>query len=127
MSLAQLKKADLLKLVEKFEIDVDEDAVKADIVTALEKQGITMDTYKKFVEEEEVKNKPVENESPTFRQGGPVLLKMDRQNRSIEVLGYRFSQEHPYQVVDEGTAQQIIDVYPGFRIASPQEAKDFYG
>lgn len=125
MSLAQLKKSELLRLIDKFEVDVDEDAVKAELVSALDKQGITLETYKKFIEEEEAKN--AENDAPAFKQGGPVLLKMDRKNRSIEVMGYRFTQEHPYQVVDEAAAQQIIDVYPGFRIASPQEARDFYG
>lgn len=126
MGLAQLKNQELWKLVDKFEVDVDEDAVKKDLVKALEDQGITMDTYKKFIEEEEA-NKNQASQPSSFKEGGPVLLKMDRQNRSLEVEGITFTQAHPYQVVDEATAQRIIDIYPGFRIASPQEARDFYG
>lgn len=126
MGLEQLKNIELLKLVEKFEVDVDEDARKADLVKALKEQGITLDTYKKFIEEEEAKQANSES-AANFKQGGPVLLKMDRQNKSLEVEGITFTQAHPYQVVDENTAQRIIDVYPGFRIASPQEAKDYYG
>lgn len=55
------------------------------------------------------------------------LLKMTRKNALFETCGYRFTQEHPYALVDPGTAQYILEREDGFRQAFPNEVQEFYG
>lgn len=60
-----------------------------------------------------------------------VLLKMDRKNATFEILGRKFTREQPFQVMSENEAQDIINTAEtmggGFRIASPSEAKSYFG
>lgn len=60
-----------------------------------------------------------------------VLLKMERKNGTFEILGRKFTREQPFQVMTEDEAQAIIDAAStmggGFRIATPSEAKSYFG
>lgn len=123
MSLQQLKKEELQKLAHKFEVQIDENTTKPELLTLLQEANITYSTYKKFfIDSEEV----TEEESNSF-DTKPCLLKMERQNGSFEAFGKRFTKEHPYVVMSEEDAQDIIDSFEGFRLASPGEAKAYYG
>lgn len=130
-NLQKLNKAELAKLVDKFEVKgLDENSLKPDIINALENEGVTYETYKKFFIDS--------NSDPEYDEGGtmppaasyfeakPVLLKMDRENGTFEAYGQMFTREHPYALVSEEIAQTIIDEFPGFRLASPTEAKTYY-
>ncbi len=123
-SLKQLNKAELLKLVAKFEVNVDPTSTNSDIITALEIEGIDYKTYKKFVLEND---EDEELDAKEMFDGKPVLIKMERQNGTFETHDLLFTREHPYQLVNEDTAQKIIDAHEGFRLASPTEAKTYYG
>jgi hypothetical protein len=60
-----------------------------------------------------------------------VLLKMERKNATYQILGRRFTRDQPFQVMTEDEAQRIIDTAEreggGFRIATPAEAKSYFG
>lgn len=120
MSLDQLRKPQLIELANKFDLDVAEDDTKSDIINLLKENNITFATWKKFVEESEEVEPAISFEEKN------VLLKMDRQNASFEAFGVSFTKEHPFAIVSEHAAQEIIDNFDGFRVASPAEAKQYY-
>jgi len=123
-SLKQLNKAELLKLAAHFAVEVDPTSTNSDIINSLENDGIDYKTYKKFFLDNDA---PEELDAKEMFDGKPVLLKMERQNGTFETFGLLFTREHPYQLVSEQTAQEIIDSHDGFRLASPTEAKTYYG
>ena len=55
-----------------------------------------------------------------------VLVKMERMNHSYQTNGYTFTQDHPYVAMTEKEAQGIFDSQPGFRLATPREAQEYY-
>ena len=55
-----------------------------------------------------------------------VLVKMERMNHSYQAVGHTFSQEHPFVAMSESDAQTIFDTQPGFRLATPREAQEYY-
>lgn len=124
-TLAQLKKEELLKLAHKFEITTFSDAdTKPEIINGLEEAGIGYPAYKKFFidsDEEEIDEAGKEMFGNT-----QILVKMERKNGTFEAFGERFTREHPYALVSEATAQEILDSFDGFRLASPSEAKSYY-
>lgn len=122
MSLSQLNKKELLRLAAKADVQLDGSEVNREIVEKLKASNVSYDYYKKIildVQDEEQEDEPLFDKNT-------VLLKMERKNPSLEAFGHRFTREHPYALVDEDTAQQIIDSYEGFRLASPAEARAFY-
>lgn len=121
MRLQQLNKKELQKLANKADVVLGGDESNKEIVTKLEENGVNYEFYKKTV----LDSIEEEDSLPLFSEK-PVLLKMERKNPSFEAFGCRFTRDHPYVLLDELTAQQIIDNYDGFRIASPKEAKAFY-
>lgn len=143
MSLRQLTKERLLKAAEFFEVEANEENTNAEIVTALEEKGVSWKNYKKFVEPLFDQSQPPldapliqeyneDEKLPTVEQADEqfnnvVLLKMDRKNARYDILGYTFTKEHPFRAMSENDAQQIIDTVEGFRLASPKEAKQYYG
>lgn len=76
----------------------------------------------------------VATEAPVIRVAEPVvnstadkyLIKMTRDNVLYEVRGYRFTQEHPYALVDSADAEYILGKEDGFRQAFPSELEEFY-
>lgn len=126
-NLQKLNKPDLVKLVEKFEIKgLNEESTKSEMINALENEGITYETYKKFFIDEKSDSGNDGDLPPAYFESKPVLLKMDRENGTFECYGQTFTREHPYALVSEETAQLIIDEFSGFRLASPTEAKTYY-
>lgn len=120
MSLNQLNKEELHKLAAKADVPLDGDETNKVIVEKLKENNVGYDFYKKAVLDVET-----DDAEPLFANS-PVLLKMDRKNPSFQAYGHTFTREHPYALVSEDEAQQIIDTFDGFRLASPSEAKSFY-
>lgn len=125
-NLNQLKVDQLKALIGKVGLDeeLSGDEKKADLVKLLSSNGVDADAYDKFF------NAGGPQEEVVFPQAEPVdqvLLKMDRKNPTFQAFGHKFTREHPYAIVDEDIAQKIIDKFDGFRLASPREAKSYYG
>ncbi len=137
MSLSQMKISDLRNLAEQFGVDLTPKMTKEEILVEFEESGITWNYIKKL-EEVKDQNQIDEEDSPQISNKKAILeadghysssqlLKLTGKNSSIEVLGYKFSQTHPFNLMDSKNAQEIIDFFPDkFRLASPREAEDFY-
>lgn len=125
-------------------------------VLALSEHGVTYALYAKefkiplpddYVEEEdeplneldveeasEVNNEPVTVErSASLAPQQEYLIKMTRANPYFEVASvvskgkvFRFTQEHPYAIMDARTAQYVLERETGFRQAFPDELAEFY-
>lgn len=128
MSFRNLKHDELVKAVKYFEVpDTSETNTRAELIAALEEKQISWSNYRKFVAV------PEETDTDEFdvQFSKMVLLKMERQNPTFEVLGHKFTRNQPFQVMSEQDAQDVIDVAEsmggGFRIASPSEAKSYFG
>lgn len=124
MSLSNLNKKELQKLAQTADVPLEGNETNKQIVAKLEENNVSFEFYTKAVlgEEEEETG---ESENTLF-QNTDVLLKMERKNPSFQAYGQVFTREHPYAIVSEEIAQQIIDNFDGFRIASPAEARSFY-
>lgn len=130
-----LKKAELLRAAEEFGVEVAEGAKKADIILALDTDGVTWEMYQEaFPEDEPEKEEPV-NEEPKpvsipTQEGktasGQVLIKMVRANPTYQIRGYTFTRRHPFVLVDTESANYLIENAEGFRVASPREAEEYY-
>ena len=55
------------------------------------------------------------------------LIKMVRDNPLYETRGYRFTKEHPYNLVSAEDAEYMLTKEDGFRQATPSELQEFYG
>jgi len=132
MSFKNLNKAELLKVAKFFDVDVTEDNTRPEILAALEESNVSWANYKKFVEpEQETEESFSEPTTETVGFNKMVLIKMERKNPTFEILGHKFTKDQPFQVVSESEAQDIIDAAEalggGFRIATPAEAKSYFG
>lgn len=129
MSFEVMKKADLLEVVEKVGgVDISPGATNKSIISALLEAGITYAVYKKlYLPAEEESIEELAPAIDMFNKHTAVLIKMERQNPTFEIRGFKFTKEHPYIVVSEEIAQEIIDSAPGFRLATPKEVRSYYG
>lgn len=141
MAFKDLELKDLLLTAEFFGVEVvfPEDlktasAQKKFTIAALVEDGVSFEDYTKaFVREETVLDvdgrdlvQPVRGNKLVDPSEG-VLLKMERENGTYEVRGYRFTREHPFAIVTEEDANFICSNIDGFKIALPAEAKAYYG
>lgn len=128
MSFVTLKKAELEEVAEEFGVEIDKGATKPQIIAALNTDGVTWDMYEESKPDEEYE--PPSDAAPAAVQPKKnlptVLLKMQRSNGTYEIRGYRFTKDNPFLPVDEDSANFILENIPGFIIASPRQAKEFY-
>jgi hypothetical protein len=124
MSLSTLKKNELTKLAKAADVPLEGNETNKQIIAKLEENNVSFEFYVKSVLKQD--DNDDEGEAEQLFQSSDVLLKMERKNPSFQAFGHTFTQEHPYAIVSEETAQQIIDSFEGFRLASPSEAKSFY-
>ena len=132
MSFTDLKVTELRKVADSFAIDVEGLKTKQEIIAALEEEGINYQMYAKFegAEKQEIKvseMEKVQREKKIMDKAtNSVLVKMERMNHSYQTSGYTFTTEHPFVAMSESDAQRIFDTQPGFRLATPREAQEYY-
>lgn len=63
---------------------------------------------------------------PVAKPTDKFLIKMVRDNPLFETRGYRFTSEHPYNLVAPDDAEYILSREEGFRQAFPSELEEFY-
>ena len=130
MSFGTLKVAELKQIAEDFAVDVADQKGKKDIIAALAEEGVTWAIYQKSkaIEEEELEmNETLPKAAPkAVKEEDMVLVKMNRANFSYEIMGHRFTKEHPFIAMDKDTAQAIFDKEEGFVLATPAEVQEFY-
>jgi len=123
MSLTSLNKDELAKLAAKADVELNGDETKNQMIAKLKDNNVGYEFYKKAFLENDAEES---DETTSLFKNSDVLIKMERKNPTFQAYGVTFTREHPYAIVNESTAQQIIDNYEGFRLASPAEAKAFY-
>jgi hypothetical protein len=130
MSFDTLKVAELKQIAEDFAVDIAEQKGKKDIIAALAEEGVTWAIYQKSkaIEEEELEMNETLPKPPlkAVKEEDMVLVKMNRANFSYEIMGHRFTKEHPFIAMDKDTAQAIFDKEEGFVLATPAEVQEFY-
>ena len=131
MSFTNLKITELKKAADSFGVDLGTAKSKSEIVALLEEEGITYQMYDKFAnsDKQEIEISEVEKkqrEKKVMKTENSVLVKMERMNHSYQAVGHTFSQEHPFVAMSESDAQTIFDTQPGFRLATPREAQEYY-
>jgi hypothetical protein len=130
MSFDTLKVAELKQIAEDFAVDIQGLGGKKDIIAALSEEGVTWAIYKKakgIEEEEKEMNETLPKAAPkAVNKEDMVLVKMIRPNYSYEIMGNRFTKEHPFVAMDKDTAQAIFDKEEGFVLATPTEVQEFY-
>jgi hypothetical protein len=131
MSFETLKVAELKKIAEDFAVDTEALKNKADIIAALTEEGVTYSVYAKTIEVLQEAEVEADEVLPKFdpKKDQPkdsVLVRMTRANFRYDILGYTFTQDHPFIAMKEEDAQKIFDVEEGFRLATPKEAQEFY-
>lgn len=133
MSFDTMKVGELRGVAQMFGVDLEGVSGKPAILTRLDEEGITFDSYEAFQNAEAVKPEDLGHDSVRkFGKGGPpskdnlVLVKMDRNNYTYEANGYVFTKEHPFVAMTEEEAQHIFDFEDGFRLATPREVKEYY-
>lgn len=128
---------ELEAIAEQFAVEIKPQTKKADIIKALETDGVTYELYESLrvePEEDAAVEAPEFAEAPlVLEDAEPVeeepeqIVKMTRKNWTYEIRGYRFTQQHPYALVKEDDADYLIEVDGGFRPATPKEIREFYG
>lgn len=132
--------------IEDFAVDIKATDNKATVLAALVESGVEWNEYAKLkglaVEPEpEPVIEPVAVAAPEPEEeveiitAGPLapsrtqkyLLKMDRENVRFDIRGHKFTQEHPYALVNADDADYILTKEKGFRMAYPSELEEFYG
>lgn len=124
----ELTRDELFVAAEYFGADYKKTDSKKTLIDSLESFGVTVEEYNKFfrAEQQDDFESPVEPVK-VVDPATAVLIRMDRRNPTYEIRGHAFTQQHPFALVGEDDANWILENEKGFRIASPKEAKEFYG
>jgi len=143
--------------VEDFAVPVAADANKQTVLAALAEQNIGWDMYCKLmgwnlpaatpaaapeVGDDADADEPVVQktynvggeeviirtaEAPTPNVQEKFLVKMERKNPQYNTRGHKFTQDHPYALVDREVCDYLLEKEDGFRMATPRELEEFYG
>lgn len=133
--LKNLNKTKLHQTADFFGVDYEESDTKEVLVKKLEDDGVTYESYLKFEEEitgkkEEatVKESVEPNQMTAEAQFDKVVLRLCHPNPVFETHGFRFTKDNPFVAMPSGEAQIILDTYLDgkFKIASPDQVKEFY-
>lgn len=126
MSFDTMKVAELKSVAEYFGVDLEGVSGKSAIVAALDEDGITYDMYNKFLNAESAEAEVAPRKEKKVVDGPTVLVRMDRGNPMYEINGHVFTREHPYVAMSETDAEFIFSTQEGFRMATPNEVRDYY-
>lgn len=132
--LKEMKVAELREVATAFGIDHSESKTKTALLAQLAEEGVTDDEYSriKALENDNASDEAEEKEQPKSipvpkNSSEEVVVYMNRANPTFEILGFRFTKDHPYAVMPVETAQDLFEYDPrGFRLANQEEVKRYY-
>lgn len=125
--------AELKAVAKVLAVDHAADEKKSDLIQRLKDAGVTLELFKAtlYPEDKPEVTEAIDSLPPapvqTEKEPEEVLVKMTRHNFTYQIRGYTFKRDHPFALVDEETADYLIEKDGGFRTASPREAREFYG
>jgi len=126
MSFETMKLAELKAAAEYFGVELEGLKGKPAILKALDEDGITYDMYDKFVNAEKAEPEIAPRKEKKVVDGPTVLVRMERENPMYTIDGHVFTREHPYVAMSEEDAEFIFSTQEGFRMATPNEVRDYY-
>ena len=131
MSFDTLKISELKKIAEDFGVSTDQLKNKNDVVAALTEEGVTWAVYQKTIKDvednlEEAPEPQAKFDPKKEISEDDVLVKMTRPNFRYDIIGFTFTNEHPFVAMNKEQAQAIFDKEEGFRLANPKEVQEFY-
>ena len=103
---------------------------KQDFADALVAKNVSAEQAKELLKERQqkiVESHPNHQEPVIQKDDDVLLVRMRRANPSFEYRRYTFTQEHPYVLMSVDDANVLLRMETGFVIATPEEAKEFYG
>jgi len=126
LTFEDLDRGALFEMCDKYGVDYKRNMSKDTLINELKENGIR-DTDIERVDPIAVGDpaeESLEDEAPGAEE--EVLVKMTRKNARLEVDGYKFLRDHPFQIVPVSVADHLIENVGGFRVASPREAEEYY-
>lgn len=129
MSFDTLKISELKQIAEDFAVDTDSLKNKKDIIAALSEEGVTWSVYSKTLEklaDEDMAEEILPKYDKKDLTEDTVLVRMTRANFRYDIVGFTFTNDHPFVPMHKDKAQEIFDKEEGFRLATPNEVQDFY-
>lgn len=130
MSFDTLKISELKQIAEDFAVDTDSLKNKKDLIAALSEEGVTWSVYSKtlaqLADEDLAEEVLPKYDSKKELSPDTVLVRMTRANFRYDIMGFTFTNEHPFVPMNQDKAQEIFDKEEGFRLATPNEVQDFY-
>lgn len=133
MSFEKHKVDELRAVAEFYGVDLSNAKNKPAIIKEIELDGVEYEDAVKNVLDPE----PVEDEvaapaaAPVVDDRPKTIVRMTRKNPTYEAEAngniYRFTSDNPYVLLPEDDADVILEREEGFRVASPKEAREFYG
>lgn len=126
----------LNEVAKAFGVDFEAGANKNAKLSELAENGVTVKMWNEIrgAEELEESNEAEDTHetapaapAPAPQEDNKVLIKMTRFNNTYHIRGYQFSRQHPFALVTEDDADYLCRVDGGFSMATPGEAKEYYG
>lgn len=136
MSFEQQTVKQLKDAADYFGVDLAAAKGKDAIIAALKDDGVSFQDADKFVfnpdgEGDIVVDVPDRPSKPAAPTGPTLLVRMTRSNPRYDAEAngrlYTFTRSAPFCVMPEEDADVIVEREEGFRIATPREAREFYG
>jgi hypothetical protein len=122
-----MKVTELRKIAEEYGVEY-EGLSKSALLAQLAEEGVDDELIASITNSEQVVTETAEAPAPAVKRSGPeVLVFMNRANPTFEIKGHKFTKSHPFVAMSSDEAQEIFDYDPrGFRIATPNEVKEYY-
>ena len=127
----KLKEEDLRKIAEEFGVEVTAKDKPAELVRAIEEDGVTPEMVAKTIPglatDLEAAVESVKADVAAEKAKEPqILLRMDRANSRYDVRGVTFTRDNPFALMAESDALWVIKNVEGIRRADPEEAAEYY-
>lgn len=130
MSLDNKTVAELRKIAKVTGVPLGDLKKKSDILKAFEEEGVTLETYEDTLTNMYKESQKEEEELPVINDHtkSKVLMTMRHDRAVLTALGYTFTKDKPYVLVDKQDADKMIrKISDELREATPQEVASFYG
>lgn len=130
MSFESKSLAELKVIAEEWAVDAPQAATKAALLKAIEDEGVTEDAVEALAAAEKVDPAdllPKALKKKKVKKGvATLLVKMTRQNTYFEFGDYVWQKEKPFVLMEENDFEDLLNVYDGFAVATPNEVRSFY-
>ncbi len=122
---------DLMHVAKEFGVDTVKIGMRKEAVIAeIEAEGVTFGAVEAFTKKEEpvqVNEKMLKKDEAVVSEEATLLVKMTRANGHFEFDGYIFEKTKPFAIMPEDAAERLMNTYKGFSLATPSDARAFYG